>query len=83
VDGEARSILEEADAGIYYPAEDADGLVDAVVKLKTDPTAADRMGQNGRKYAVAHCTREEQSRIMTRFVQQICENRKERTDARA
>jgi glycosyltransferase involved in cell wall biosynthesis len=83
VDGEARSILEAADAGIYYPAENGAGLEKAVVKLKKDPAAASRMGRNGRRYASAQCTREEQARVMTSFLQQIVENPKERTDARA
>jgi len=71
VDGEARAILEAAQAGIYYPAEAADGLVDAIVQLKADPAAAARMGQNGREYVTAHCTREEQARIMLSFIQKI------------
>jgi len=76
VDGEARSILEAANAGIYYPAENADGLAKAIIALKTDSAAAARMGQNGRRFAVAHCTREEQARIMIHFIQQILENQR-------
>lgn len=79
VDGEARAILEAADAGIYYPAEDAEGLVKAVLRLKADPVAADRMGRNGRAFAAAHCSREEQACIMTRFIEEIVRQRKEKT----
>ena len=82
VDGEARAILEAADAGIYYPAEDPDGLVEAILRLKADPAAAARMGQNGRRYATTYCTREEQARIMTDFIERIVQDRKERKGAR-
>ncbi len=77
VDGEARSILSVADAGIYYPAESADGLVNAVMTIKADPDSAARMGHNGRNYASAHCSREEQARIMARFIERIAKKGKE------
>jgi len=83
VDGEARTILEKAEAGIYYPAEDANGLVDAVLKLKLDPDAAAEMGRNGRKYAMTYCSRSKQAKIMTRFIEQITSISRERANARA
>lgn len=82
VDGEARAILEAAEAGIYYPAEDAESLVKAIQELKADPNAAAEMGRNGRKFAVANCSREEQARIMIRFIENIVGERKERIRAR-
>lgn len=82
VDGEARAILEAADAGIYYSPEDSEGLVKAIRELKADPAAAAEMGRNGRKYAAEHCSREEQARIMTRFIERIVSTGKERIHVR-
>jgi glycosyltransferase involved in cell wall biosynthesis len=50
VGGEARRILEEADAGIYYPAEDPQALADAIVRLRDDRGLAAKLGANGRQY---------------------------------
>jgi len=81
VDGEARTILEAAEAGIYYPAEDANGLVDAVLKLRMNPDTAAEMGRNGRKYAIVYCSRVEQAKIMTRFIEQITSTSEEKVHA--
>lgn len=70
VDGEAREIMEEAGAGLYYPAEDAAGLITAIEELR----ASDRreeMGRQGRSYVVEHFTRDEQARKMAEFLDRI------------
>jgi len=41
------------------------------------------MGRNGRKFAAAHCSREEQAKMMTRFIEHIVVAAKERADARS
>ena len=73
VDGEARSILEANRAGLYYPAMNSDGLVNAIIKLKLDPESALQMGSNGRNYAVTHCSREQQDHVMIDFLMKIKE----------
>jgi hypothetical protein len=57
--------------------------VKAIRKLKADPDVAAEMGRNGRKFASSHCSREEQARIMTRFIERIVLTGKERIGARA
>ena len=54
VNGEARKILEEANAGIYYPAENPRALADAILRLRDDPGLGDALGANGRRY-MARC----------------------------
>ena len=60
VDGEARAILDQAQAGIWYPAEDAAGLVDAIETLRKHPDPA-AWGQRGRAFVSAHYTRRAQA----------------------
>jgi colanic acid biosynthesis glycosyl transferase WcaI len=58
VDGQARQLAEEADAGIFVEPEDRHALVEAIVALSADPQRRESLGVNGRKYIVAHLSRE-------------------------
>ena len=49
VDGEARRILEEAQAGIAIEPENAGQLAEAVLKLRADPDVRRHLGENGRR----------------------------------
>lgn len=57
VAGEARALLEAANAGIAIPPEDGAALADAVVRLAVDRQLAERAGAAGRAYALAHFDR--------------------------
>lgn len=61
VDGEARDLVEEHGAGVYYPPEDAAGLVGAVEWLRAHPQEASAMGRRGRDAAVRCYSRSEQA----------------------
>lgn len=55
LNGEGARIVEEAQAGISVPAEDAQALADAVLKLYRMPSVQRAvMGGNGRNYFKAH-----------------------------
>ncbi len=58
VDGEARTILQAAQAGVYVPPEDPESLAQALIKIKDDPAARQQMGSNGRIYTVKHYSRQ-------------------------
>jgi glycosyltransferase involved in cell wall biosynthesis len=73
VDGEARSILEEAEAGLYYPAEDGDALADRVRWLLNHPEKAEAMGRRGQEHAQSHCTRSAQAQKLASFLEEIVE----------
>lgn len=62
VDGEARSLIEQADAGVYVEAENADLLAEAIRQLASEPAEAKRMGPNGRSFVLGHYVRSEQAR---------------------
>jgi glycosyltransferase involved in cell wall biosynthesis len=57
VEGEARSLLDAAGAGIAVTPESAAELAAAVVRLADDPALARRLGENGRAHVCAHFDR--------------------------
>ena len=58
VEGEARTILEQAGGGLFVTPEDPQALVQAMRSLQADPAARARMGTAGRAYTVAHHSRQ-------------------------
>ena len=58
IDGEARQVLEQADAGIYVEPEDAEGMAQAILTLKGEPERLRRYGANGRSFVEAHYSRQ-------------------------
>ena len=59
VDGQARELMEEAQGGIFIEPENAAALVDAIARLAADPAMGRRLGENARRYVLAHCSREQ------------------------
>jgi glycosyltransferase involved in cell wall biosynthesis len=59
VGGQARQILEASGAGVAVPPEDADRLLDAVLRLRDDDEARRRMGAAGAAYVRRHYDRVE------------------------
>ncbi|MBF0276390.1 MAG: glycosyltransferase family 4 protein [SAR324 cluster bacterium] len=57
VKGEARQILEEAQAGIAVEPENAQALADAVAKLSKDKTLYQALGNNGFTHVAQHYDR--------------------------
>lgn len=52
--GQAKALLEAADAGLCVEPEDAAAYRDAIVRLAEDPGLRQRLGENGRRHVVAH-----------------------------
>jgi len=71
VDGEARTILDKADAGLYYPPENAKELTEHVAWLAAHPSEAQAMGECGRAYARTHCTRASQVDKLISFMEEV------------
>ena len=57
VDGQARKVLEQANAGIFFEPENPSALIDAVCQLRANPKLRDSLGHNGREYILAHYSR--------------------------
>jgi glycosyltransferase involved in cell wall biosynthesis len=58
VDGQARQVVEEAGAGVFVEPEESRALAEAIIALSADPQLRESLGVNGRKYIVAHLSRE-------------------------
>ncbi|WP_438024436.1 glycosyltransferase family 4 protein [Sorangium sp. So ce233] len=52
VDGEARSIVEEANAGLFAPPEDVPSMTRAILELAADPDRRRQMGEAGRAHVI-------------------------------
>ena len=65
VAGEARSIVEDAGAGLCITPESADELAAAVRRLHEDPELAQRLGRQGRRYVEERFDRD---RLAQRYV---------------
>jgi colanic acid biosynthesis glycosyl transferase WcaI len=59
VDGQARTILEEARGGLAIEPENSDALVDAIRNLAKNREAARALGKNGREYIVRKFSRQQ------------------------
>ncbi len=57
VDGQAKEVLEFAQAGLFIEPENSDALRDAVLKLADDAELRTRLGDNGRNYVVQNASR--------------------------
>jgi colanic acid biosynthesis glycosyl transferase WcaI len=72
VDGQARSILEEARGGLIIEPENADSLANAIRSLAANPELARELGRNGREYIVRkfsrHHTAEKYIRVLERLL---------------
>lgn len=61
VNGEARNIFEEADAGVYVAPENFYQMSDAIIQLYEDRELCRRLGENGRRYVIEKFSRREQA----------------------
>lgn len=57
VDGESRSIIERAGAGVFSPPEDVEAFVATMRGYAASPAALDELGMSGRRYAEANYSR--------------------------
>jgi glycosyltransferase involved in cell wall biosynthesis len=62
VDGQAREIMEAAEAGIFVEPGNARGLVEAIQRFAADPALCARHGQNGRGYIARNLSRQQTAR---------------------
>jgi glycosyltransferase involved in cell wall biosynthesis len=58
VDGQARQIVEAADAGVVIEPENAGALAQAVRQLAGNPQIGVALGQKGREYILQHLSRQ-------------------------
>lgn len=71
VDGQARQIVEEANAGIAVEPENPCALVHAITRLLGDQSLRCELGQNGRRYIKQHFSRAETAGKFVRILQRL------------
>jgi glycosyltransferase involved in cell wall biosynthesis len=71
VEGQARTILEAAKAGIAIEPENAHELAEAIVQLVSNPSLRETMGKNGRRYVVQNCSRKTTANIYLEHLQSL------------
>jgi glycosyltransferase involved in cell wall biosynthesis len=74
VDGEARKIIEQSEAGFYYEAESADQLSKKIIWLKTHTKEAEGMGRKGRDFVIKNYSRKVQAQKMLDSFQELILN---------
>jgi glycosyltransferase involved in cell wall biosynthesis len=71
VRGQAREILEAAGAGIPVEPENADDLLQAILRLASDETACRNMGESGAKYVRRHYDRRDIAKRYWGLLQEV------------
>ncbi|WP_437974625.1 glycosyltransferase family 4 protein [Sorangium sp. So ce295] len=84
VDGEARSIVEEASAGVFAPPEDVQAMTRAIVELASDPERRRRMGSAGRAYVMRSFERDMLAREYVDVLERVlCRSRSREGQSRS
>ncbi len=71
VDGHARKVMEQANAGIFITPEDPAALVEAVVRLASDPDLCESMGRNGRQHVLRYFSRRDSAKVYLEVLQDL------------
>ena len=71
VDGQARQVLDEAQAGVFVEPENQVALVQAIKHLYQDSTLRQTLGRNGRNYIVEHLSREQTAKLYTTVLEKV------------
>jgi glycosyltransferase involved in cell wall biosynthesis len=69
IDGEARRVLERAQAGVFIPPESPEAMVEAIRTLATDRERCREYGANGRRMVKEHYSRQAQARRLTELLE--------------
>jgi len=63
VDGHARKVLEQANAGIFVTPQDSAELAEAVMRLAADPALRESFGRNGRQHILRYFSRQHTAEV--------------------
>jgi len=72
VDGEAAQIVGGAQAGICVGSDNSEGIVEAVLRLRSDPELCRRYGENGRRLVLERYSREALARHYEQVLLEVC-----------
>ncbi len=68
IDGEARSIVEKSQGGIYVEPENPQAMAEAIVRLHENPVLRSSLGENARTYVLRHHNRKEAADRFQSFI---------------
>src|SRR5208282_4513761 len=71
VDGHARKVMEQANAGIFIPPEDPVALANAVVRLAANPALRETLGHNGRQHILRYFARQNTAKLYINLLQDL------------
>ncbi|MDP2606636.1 MAG: glycosyltransferase family 4 protein [Deltaproteobacteria bacterium] len=80
VDGQARQVIEKAEAGVFIEPEDHAALAQAVRQLHLDLGLRKALGENGRKYIVDHLSRKRTAKTYTGVLENVIRNGKRESE---
>jgi colanic acid biosynthesis glycosyl transferase WcaI len=81
VEGQAREILEEAQAGVCIEPENSSDLANAVSRLAGDTQLGEALGRNGRRHILQHFSRRETSAAYIELLARLLGKEKRRAVA--
>jgi colanic acid biosynthesis glycosyl transferase WcaI len=73
VDGHARKVMEQANAGIFVTPEDPAALAEAVMRLAADPALCESLGRNGRQHVIRYFSRQHTAKVYLDVLQDLLE----------
>lgn len=71
VAGEARRVLEQANAGIACRPEDPADMARAIRALRDNPAVAEEMGKSGRAFVLTNYSRRAQAQVLERILRTV------------
>jgi colanic acid biosynthesis glycosyl transferase WcaI len=71
IDGEAREVLEQAQAGMFVNPESVKEMAEAVQTLSADRARCREYGANGRRFVVAHYSRQAQAERLVGLLEDL------------
>ena len=81
VDGQAREIVENAQAGLYVEPENANELASAILTLHSNQVLCRSFGDNGRRWITHHMSRRQTAEKYLQVLNSLTEGPFTRTDA--
>jgi glycosyltransferase involved in cell wall biosynthesis len=71
VDGHARKVMEQANAGIFITPEDPTALAEAVLRLAANPALRESLGRNGRQHILHYFSRLDTAKLYLDVLQDL------------
>jgi glycosyltransferase involved in cell wall biosynthesis len=83
VDGHARSVMEQANAGLFVTPESSAELADAILRLAADPALRESLGRNGRQHVLHYFSRQHTAEVYLDVLQDLLAREQHRVAAAA